>query len=359
MGAGRVPAVAALLLAALAAAGCGVGPGRGLGKAGLTVTRDYGARLVAGPLRARIDESDTALRLLEREARIATRYGGGFVQSIDGIEGAERGGHRYDWFFYVNGVAATVGAADYALHGGDAVWWDYRDWSAALDVPAVVGSWPQPFVGGYGGRRWPVAVECLGGGPACGVVRKRLEAAGASLEPAAHGSTGAVGGGSPRLSPASGGRPTSGRGGSKSSRRGGSDASIRVLVGPWARLRRDPAAAQVEAGPQQSGVFAAFTRLGGLSGHHAPSHGFRLWGLDEGGRPVRRFGPAAGLVAATRRYEAPPVWVVTGAGPRGVRAAAALLDTRDLRDHYAVAVEGGEETPLPVAPGFEPSGVAR
>jgi len=70
--------------------------------------------------------------------------------------------------------------------------------------------------------------------------------------------------------------------------------------------------------------------------------------MDPGGAPVRRFGPAAGLVAATRRYEGPPVWLVTGATAAGVRAAAGLLDGAELRDHYAVATEDGKETPLPV-----------
>ena len=72
-------------------------------------------------------------------------------------------------------------------------------------------------------------------------------------------------------------------------------------------------------------------------------------GLDAGGAPARRFGPGAGLVAATRRFDAPPVWLVTGATGRGVRAAAGLLDAADLRDRYAVATEAGRETPLPVA----------
>ena len=68
-------------------------------------------------------------------------------------------------------------------------------------------------------------------------------------------------------------------------------------------------------------------------------------------RTARRrhdFGPDAGLVAATRRYEAPPIWVVTGATPAAVQAAAGLLDAAKLRDHYAVASEDGKETPLPV-----------
>ncbi len=39
---------------------------------------------------------------------------------------------------------------------------------------------------------------------------------------------------------------------------------------------------------------------------------------------------------------------MTGADGVGVRAAAGLLDTAGLRDHYAVATEDGEETPLPI-----------
>ena len=71
-------------------------------------------------------------------------------------------------------------------------------------------------------------------------------------------------------------------------------------------------------------------------------------GLGEDDGPQRVFGPDAGLVAATRRSEAPPVWVVTGTSERGVVAAAGSLTGSDLRDHYALATEGGAETPLPV-----------
>jgi len=298
---------ALLLAAALATAGCGLGRGAGVGEVSLTVTRDYGARRLLGPQREAASESDTAMRSLDRSAEVSTRYGGGFVQSIDGVSGAVRDGHRFDWFFYVNGVESSVGAADYPLRGGDAVWWDYRDWSAASRVPAVVGSWPQPLRDGYEGERRPVAVECDGGGAACGAVQRRLRAAG--------------------VRPASGASP---------------EGAIRVLVGPWARLRDDPAAAQLEHGPQVSGVFADF---------QAGAGGYRLEGLDEGGGGGRAFGRGAGLVAATRRYEAPPVWLVTGATRRGVPAAAGLLDAAHLRDHYAVAVEAGRETPLPIGAG--------
>jgi hypothetical protein len=293
----------ALLCAAIVIAGCGLGPGKGIGDVDLTVTRDYGTVPVIHRQVGDVTESDTVMRVLERNAKISTRYGGGFVQSIEGLEAEESVERSLDWFFYVDGVEATVGAADYPLDGGESVWWDYRDWGGAMRVPAVVGSWPQPFLDGYDGRRRPVAVECLGGGAACSVVRGRLRDAGA-----------VVASGSPQ-------------------------GALRVLVGPWARVRHDPAAAQIEDGPQSSGVFADFRAVSG---------GYALQGLGEDGKPARTFGAGAGLVAATRRYEAPPVWVVSGAGAAGVEAAAGLLDTADLRDHYAVAVEGREETPLPL-----------
>jgi hypothetical protein len=104
-------------------------------------------------------------------------------------------------------------------------------------------------------------------------------------------------------------------------------------------VRSDQAAALLERGPQASGVFAEFQPAAG---------GYRLAGLNEAGDVATDFGPDSGLVAATRRYEEPPLWVVTGASGAGVRAAAGLLDAGDLRDHYAVAVDGGRETPLPL-----------
>ncbi len=302
--AGRGSAVAALLCAAFAIAGCGLGAGDGVGEVELTVTREFGSvPMLARSLEA--NESDTVMRLLEGSADISTRYGGGFVQAIDGVE-ATRDGHPHDWFFYVDGIESPIGAAEYGLAGGERIWWDYRDWSATNHVPAVVGSWPAPFVAGYGGERHPVAVECEGGGGACGQVREALAAAGV-----------AVASGSPA-------------------------GAIRVLVGPWARLRSDPAAALIEAGLEESGVFAEFERR---------RQGYRLIGLDQSGEASRELGPDAGLVAATRRYEAPPVWVVTGATAAAVREAAGLLSAAKLRDHYAVASEDGKTTPLPVAGG--------
>jgi len=94
-------AAAAALLCGVAAAGCGFGAGpRSEGTATLTVTRDYGRSTLVDEAEDDPPASETVIRFLDREAEITTRYGGAFVQSIDGLAGTESDGRRYDWFFY-------------------------------------------------------------------------------------------------------------------------------------------------------------------------------------------------------------------------------------------------------------------
>ena len=110
------------------------------------MTRDYGADELIEATLEDPPESETVMRMLDSEAEIETRYGGGFVQSIEGISGTAEGGRTSDWFFYMNGVESSIGAAEAEVRGGDRIWWDHRDWTEAMRVPAVVGSWPEPFL---------------------------------------------------------------------------------------------------------------------------------------------------------------------------------------------------------------------
>ena len=319
----------ALLGAALATAGCGLGAGADVGEVELTVTREFGAvPVLQSSLPAK--ESDTVMRLLEGEAEIETRYGGGFVHAIDGVAEGSREGDPYDWFFYVDGVESPIGAAEYDVQGGERVWWDYRNWATTNHIPAVVGSWPAPFADGIGGERHPVVVECLERS------RGSFRTNGDRKEPRACEAT----------------RAALGREGVKVASGEPGDA-IRVLVGPWARVRKDPAAALIEAGPGESGVFADFQGgvrpLSAIGRQRTNADGaYELLALDEAGRVARDLGPDAGLVAATSRYGGLPVWVVTGGTAAAVRVAAEALDAEHLRDHYAVAVKDGTTTPLPL-----------
>ena len=314
MRASRSLVTPAALLCSAAVAGCGLGPGTSSrGTATLTVTRDYGTKTVVEASDRDPPESETVIRLLDREAEITTRYGGGFVQSIDGVSGTESQGRRNDWFFYVNGIESPVGGADVRVHGGDRIWWDYRDWTDAMRVPDVVGSWPEPFAQRSSDpkRRLPVRVECGTGRAVCADVANRLAGAGAEA----------------RVEPLG-------------SRRGGARRSLQVLVGPWRAIRGDPAASL--GGPSASGVFATF-KPGG--------HGrFELVLADPRAEPRCGYRSSAGLVAAVEAPGGLSTWLVTGTDRTGVRRAAGVLDARDLRDRYAVAAPPhGPPLGVPVA----------
>ena len=148
--------LAVLLLALGLLAGCGE-EAAGKGAAQLWITRDRGSEVV---LTTSVPAGISAMEALRRKADVETRYGGRFVQSIDGIEGGLA--RQRDWFFYVNGYEADLAATEYTLRDGDVLWWDYRNWKGQLRVPVVVGAFPEPFLHGWNGERRPTIVV---GGP--------------------------------------------------------------------------------------------------------------------------------------------------------------------------------------------------
>ena len=127
-------------------------------------------------------------------------------------------------------------------------------------------------------------------------------------------------------------------------------ALLRLLVGVWARVGSDPVAAQLDDGPQASGV-RLLERFGS---------GFRLLALDERAEVARAQVSDAGLVAALRRGERPPTWLVTGTDAAGVAAAAEALDGDRLAHRFALAVtpegdlrlpdKGPDESPIAYSP---------
>jgi Domain of unknown function (DUF4430) len=155
--------IGALLLALALLSGCGE-EAAGSGAAQLWITRDRGSEVL---LTTSVPAGISAMEALRRKADVETRYGGRFVQSIDGIDGGLA--QQRDWFFYVNGYEGDLSAAEYTLHEGDVLWWDYRDWGGQLRVPVVVGAFPEPFRHGWAGKRRPTVIE---GGP--NALRARL-----------------------------------------------------------------------------------------------------------------------------------------------------------------------------------------
>ncbi len=304
--------LAALLVAGLvaAAAGCGFGEGdeRAGGGATLRVTRDFGHRPLGEVRLDKVREGQTVMRMLRSEFDVTTRFGGRFVQSIDGLSG-EGGEGQVDWFFFVNGVEADKGAAEWEVSPGDRIQWDRRDWSAAMRVPAIVGAYPEPFVSGVGGKRRPVRVECEDvEARACSEARSRLRETGV---PTSASSIGAP----------------------------GTEEVTRLVVARWPEARGVRGASELENGPESSGVFARFS-----------DDGATLELLDEHGETVRRVrrGDGVGLVFALQPRAEELLWVVTALDEQGLEAGVRALDRTKLRDAFAVAATGDRVEKLPV-----------
>jgi hypothetical protein len=132
----------AVLVLALALAGCG-GSGREHGTATLWVTTDRGAHVIfSGAVPAGSD----GIRTVEGKLKVTTRYGGRYLQSVNGIAGSLT--QQRDWFFFLNGIEGDRSAAEVTIHPGDVLWWDYRAWNGAtMHVPVVAGAYPKPFLG--------------------------------------------------------------------------------------------------------------------------------------------------------------------------------------------------------------------
>jgi hypothetical protein len=301
----RVPALA--LIVAVCLGGCGFGEGEEqAGGADLRVTIDFGHRELGADKIDTVHEDETVMRLLQSHYDVETRFGGNFVEEIDGVEGSSAGGTR-DWFYYVNGIWADRGAADWEVEPGDVIQWDSRDWRVKERIPAIVGAYPEPFRSGFEGERLPVRLECADTeDQACAEVKEALTEAGGRVSTA-------------QLAAA------------------GGEELLRVLVGTWDELREVRTPALLEEGPEASGVFAQFV-----------DDGRRLELLDEHGEAVRDADAGTGLVAATSLEEQAVVWMVTGLEDVGVQAAAAVLDARSLRNAFAVAATPDGPVKLPL-----------
>lgn len=271
----------------------------------LLVTRNFGSEQLRsnGPLKA--SAHGTVMSLLRAHDTIDTDSSGHIVEGIDGVSSGLRAGHQQNWFYYVNGVEAPKGASATGVNPGDHVWWDLHNWSQAEKVPAVVGSFPEPFLNGSEGRRWPVRIECSSAtGYACRTVIARLRALNVPAAVAAIGS-------------------------------GGAPETLRVMVAPFGGL--EAALAQsLERGPHENGIYARFS-----------ANGRELALLNENGGVAQTLSAGAGLIAATRQREEAPTWVITGTDNAGLELAARSFDEATLEHRFAVALTPGAAIALP------------
>jgi hypothetical protein len=308
-----IRSVVALLVLVLVLVLAGCGPGTaGRTEIRVTVTDDFGAMPIRQGVRPTPAEEQSVLDLLHTSVRVATRPGAPVPQAVEGV--AARG--PLEWSVYVNGVTPEDPPSVAKAHGGDHIWLDRHDRRAAPSIPAVVGSFPEPFRHGLAGERLPVRIECAEpASPICRQVVQRFTRIGVIAAPG-------------KL------------------RGSFTEHTLRVLVGTWAEVRVDDSAAKLEQGPRASGVFARPT-----------PDGRSVAVLDARGGVRRVLGAGTGLVAATEGPELvdstdprPPLWLVTGTDDRGVLAAVRSLTEQALANRFALAVTAhARAIPLPSA----------
>ena len=112
----------------------------------------------------------TAMQALAGRADVDTSYGGRFVQSIDGVAGDADA--RRDWFYFVNGIEADRGAADYRVRPGDVdlVGLPLLGRAMRCESRSSSARFPEPFLHGYDGHR-PTGGRPLRGRTRCAGVR--------------------------------------------------------------------------------------------------------------------------------------------------------------------------------------------
>lgn len=286
------------------------------------VTTDQGTKAVLDTASVPVEDDETVLDVLQRAADVTLAADRTTVESIDGTEAT---GDRA-WSFWVNGVEIRNGslkagqdinlqqrpevetARTAQVHDGDTVWFDLRSDPAAGKPRGVVGTFPEPFLHGFEGQKWPVRVECAEPrSTECRAVRDVL-----------------VDYGIPAVS--------------NRLRTSYNPESTRISVGLWTDVREDPAAQLAERGPKASGIFAVPTR-----------DGREIALLDAAGKTLETAGPGTGLIFASRYRDETPSWAVTGTDMAGLRAAIEAWNADVLSRHYAVVVRGEQATGLPIA----------
>ena len=270
----------ALLLVAMIVAACGTSKSAlsasGTPGVPIAVTADWGTVAVARGA----GTPGSVISATRAVTPIVTTYGGRYVSSL----GGQAGDGSRDWIFWVNGIEASVGAADIKVSAQDSVWWDLHRWPGRVHVPAVIASWPMPLTRGLTGESPPITADP----PLATALRK----AGASVTlPAATSGPRALAGGSAAL------------------------------------LERDPTWRAAIANPTAAGLTAWIDRMDHV----------RVW--DAQAQTARLVpGAVAVIVATTDGFGAsdPPVVIVAGITPETALAAAQyLVEHPEITRHTA------------------------
>lgn len=287
---------------------------RPTGQVTLFISRDFGRQSLIQST-ASLADRESVMDLLQSHAQVETKWDGSFVNSIEGLKSDSEGlsGNRNDWFFFINGICADVGAAEYFPQSGDMVWWDYHLWGdmGAMNA-AVIGCYPEPFMHGYRGNTGTTTVmssasnQSLAGKLQAALKSQGVKSVTGSLlnNQLLQNRTGPV-----------------------------------IALGTWDELKQLPFLAGLNKAYRKTGLSVHFT-----------DKGVEL--LDGRSRVVNESGPGTGIIAATGSGLGDPkvLWLIVGTDEEGLQSAVDLLVNHPakIRGFYQAAVVSGKAVRLPM-----------
>lgn len=276
----------------------------------LLITQGYGQNILLEQEIPYESHHNVMDALVLSGAQVETAYGGSFVQALEGLA-SQGGSKRQDWFFFVNGTFADVGALDYAPLPGDLIWWDYHGWQPGQSTNAVVGAYPAPFLQGYEGQVFPTRIvyapaaqsqaEILTGALRGLGAKVNLEALSESWVP-------------PRQGPV-------------------------IVLGVWSDLRKNAHLVKLNEGVLRNGLFSQFedTTL-------------QLW--DDRGQVQKSLEEKGGLIGAVAQTggDLSPLWLVAALDESDLERAVQLMaeNPAALTSCYSLALDGDLVYPLPL-----------
>jgi len=309
-----VPSTAAAKKAAASTENSNTGPARQQSRVTLWVTRDYAGQGLFNqevPLRS----GASVMEVLQKNLPVETQYGGGFVNSINGLASGYTGADKKtrDWFYYVNGIITSVGALDYKPAPGEIIWWDYHDWGASAFTPALIGAFPQPFRSGYRGINPGTLILAAMGheqqGEKLAAYLKSLGVKQVEVKPYSA---------SLLLE----------------------DKKITIVLGLWKQLKDDKYWLGLQKQRQKTGLFVELN----------PEY---FAALDDQGAKVQQYKQNIGAIVATGSGmgDNTPVWLVTGLDTAGLEGALDTLikNPQAIKQHFGALVEGDKIISVPVA----------
>ncbi|SFG24414.1 protein of unknown function [Desulfotomaculum arcticum] len=256
---------------------------------------------------------ESVMSILQDNLQVKTQYGGGFVESINGLASGYTGADKKkkDWFYYMNGIITAVGAMDYRPVSGEIIWWDYHDWGSTVFTPAVIGAFPEPFRSGYRGVNPGTMVLATSGceslGQQLALYLRNLGAKDIEVNPYDEDLL-------------------------------AENKKITLVVGLWHELEKSPYWQGMQKQRHKTGLFVELA-----SDYFAA--------LSTNGTISRRFNENVGAIIATGTGmgDSSPVWLVTGLDQNGLESAVKILteNTGAVKQHFGALVVDGQVIAVP------------